>query len=147
MAKKILKKKTKNNLKIWSSVFIMLIGVFLIFVVGIPLLQMLWGTIGVHIDYSEGERVGTIVKFSEKGLIWKTWEGDMVVRSGYISYGDFWQFSIDNSDPNKEKLVEAIWDAFKTGQTVQVRYGQKAGAVPWRGKTSYFIKEVRPFED
>jgi hypothetical protein len=30
-------------------------------------------------EYSDGERVGTIQKFSRKGLIAKTWEGEMLL--------------------------------------------------------------------
>ena len=28
-------------------------------------------------NYSNGNRVGNITKFSEKGIIWKTWEGQL----------------------------------------------------------------------
>ncbi|HLC78628.1 MAG TPA: hypothetical protein VJH92_05890 [Candidatus Nanoarchaeia archaeon] len=108
--------------------------------------KYIWGIVGFYIPYSEGERVGTIVKLSNKGLIWKTWEGEMVVRRGYISYGDFWRFSIDNNDPQKDELVSDVWDAFNNGYTVQISYEQKAGIHVWRGKTAYLIKEVKIVE-
>lgn len=32
---------------------------------------------GLYYGYSEGERTGDIYKFSQKGLFWKSWEGEM----------------------------------------------------------------------
>lgn len=29
------------------------------------------------LEYSDGQRVGIVTKFSQKGLIWKTWEGEL----------------------------------------------------------------------
>lgn len=102
----------------------------------------IWGVVGVYIPYGGGERIGTIVKISDKGLFWKTTEVDMVVRSESISYGDFWRFSIDSKNPNKDKLIQDLTVAFENQKLVRVKYEQKAGSAPWRGKTSYFAKSV-----
>lgn len=105
--------------------------------------KSLWGLIGVYIPYSEGERSVVVIKVADKGLIWKTFEGEAVLSQKGFSVTYVWNFSIDNSDPDKEKLLQQLQAAFETGQTVKIKYQQMAGAVPWRGKTSYFIKEIR----
>ncbi len=50
---------------------------------------------------------------------------------------------MDNWDPNKERLVNDLKAAFENGQTIKVRYEQRAGMVPWRAQTTYFVKEIR----
>ena len=46
-----------------------------------------------NMNFSEGDRVGHVVKVSKKGVLFKTWEGQ-------LSYGDnkeMWDFSIPKS--------------------------------------------------
>ncbi|MEI6660243.1 MAG: hypothetical protein WCK91_02365 [bacterium] len=83
------------------------------------------------------------MELSEKGLIWKTWEAEGVLTQGNFSVTYIWSFSVDNQDPNKEKLVNDIKTAFENGQTVKIHYDQRAGSVPWRSGTTYFAKEIR----
>lgn len=130
------RKKTKSRAK-KTWIIIGIIFFLLIFS------RSIWGLIGVHIPYSDGERSINVIKVSEKGLIWKTWEGEGVLSQKGFSVTYVWSFSIDYNDPNKEQLLQKLQAAFETGQTVKVKYKQMAGTVPWRGKTSYFIKEIR----
>ena len=105
--------------------------------------RSIWGIIGVNIPYSEGERTVKVIKLSERGLIWKTWEAEGVLTQGNFAVTYIWTFSVDDWDPNKEKLVNDIKTAFENGQTVKIRYDQRAGSVPWRSSTPYFVKEIR----
>lgn len=103
--------------------------------------KYLWGPIGFNFTYSEGYRVGQVVKVSNKGLIWKTWEASMgITQSG--AYVGEWQFSVDSKDSREEELVQALLDAYNNGGLVRVRYMQRAGILPWRGKTTYFMQEI-----
>jgi len=106
--------------------------------------KYLWGPIGVNISYSEGERNVKIVKITSKGLIWRTWEiAGLIVANGPGYFNTYiWDFSIDNEDPNKDKKLEIIKDAFETGAIVKVTYDQRAGFVPWRSDTTYLVKDV-----
>jgi hypothetical protein len=47
------------------------------------------------IPYSEGDRSGELIKFSRKGVVFKTWEGEM---SQGISGAQFFSFSISTKD-------------------------------------------------
>ena len=64
---------------------------------------------GIGYGYSNGERTGDIYKFSEKGLIWKSWEGEMYL-GGMVSQGGNLQmekfyFSIPQRDENQKKDI------------------------------------------
>ena len=122
------------------------IAILLIIIMPLTLIfgRFLWGPIGVNILYSAGERYATIIKLSNKGLIWRTWECEAVLstKAGF-SATYVWSFSIDDNDSNRDHLVESSRHAFETGRPVKIRYVQMAGSVPWRSKTAYFIKEIR----
>ena len=105
--------------------------------------RSIWGVIGSNIHYSDGERTVKVIKLAEKGLIWKTWEGEGVLAQEGFAVTYVWSFSVDNWDPNKTKLINDIKTALETGQTVKIRYDQRAGSVPWRSGTTYFVKEIR----
>ena len=107
------------------------------------LVKPIWGLIGVNIQYGDGERVVKIIQLSEKGLFWKTWEAEGVLTQGNVSVTYIWRFSVDDWDPNKEKLVNDLKRAFESGETVKIKYDQRAGMVPWRSHTTYFAKEIR----
>lgn len=44
--------------------------------------------IGWGVNYSEGQRTGDVYKFSKKGLIYKSWEGEMYLGGYHSSGGD-----------------------------------------------------------
>jgi hypothetical protein len=73
--------------------------------------------------YSDGERVGTIYKFSRKGLFWKSWEGEMnlggVRKSDDGAVANVWAFTV--TDPT---LVPFIESALALGQPTRIKYTQ-----------------------
>ncbi len=74
--------------------------------------------------YSDGDRVGTISKFSRKGLLVKSWEGEMVLgglrrNSEGQAVANVWQFTVHD-----ERLVAAFQKATDAGQTVRVKYSE-----------------------
>lgn len=102
-------------------------------------------------NYSEGERVGIITKFSHKGLMFKSWEGDLKIapnigNSGMVGqYEDFF-FSIDNDNTIIcSTSTDSINEYMKEGIPVVITYQEVAGRNWWsnRGATDYFIKEVK----
>ncbi len=102
-------------------------------------------------NYSQGERVGIITKFSNKGLIWKTWEIDLKVapnigNGGMVGqYEDFF-LSIDNDNTIPcETSVDSINLYAKEGAAVVVNYQETRGH-SWfgnRGETQYFVKSIK----
>lgn len=96
---------------------------FLIALVGCSIVGVGTCAAGCNPDYSEGVRVGTVYKLSNKGLIWKTWEGEMNLGGATSVEGraapNVWAFTVV-----KPELVKPIEDAAEKGYPVKVHYKQ-----------------------
>ena len=112
----------------------MLRKVIIYFVLALALLLTAYFSFVYYATYSEGNRSGELIKFSKKGYVFKTWEGEI---SQGISGAQIFKFSILDSD---EKVIEDL----KTlqGQYVKVTYLERYRTFPWWGDTNYYIKEV-----
>jgi len=79
-------------------------------------------------NYSNGDRIAVVTKLSEKGMIWKSWEGEaLVVVPGQVSTAIQPQILRFNVDP---KAVAAVQIALESGQRVKLVYRQWAMAPP-----------------
>ena len=87
-------------------------------------------------SYSEGERAGFLQKFSKKGWICKTWEGEILLSSMPGAIPERFAFSVRDDQVAKD-LVAA------TGTRVVLTYAQHKG-VPSDcfGETEHFIQKV-----
>ena len=87
-------------------------------------------------SYSEGERAGFLQKFSKKGWICKTWEGEILLSSMPGAIPERFAFSVRDDRVAKD-LVAA------TGKRVVLTYAQHKG-VPSDcfGETEHFIQKV-----
>lgn len=93
--------------------------------------------VALNFSFSEGERAGYLQKFSKKGWVCKTWEGEMLLTSMPGAIPEKFQFSV-RDDAMKDQLMAA------TGQRVVLTYSQHRG-VPTScfGETEYFIHKVK----
>ena len=96
----------------------------------------LWTWLTLAWSYSDGTRAGVVQKFSRRGWICKTQEGDL---AQYVVAGvspQIWQFSV--RDPGVSAQLEKI-----VGARVQVHYTEHPG-VPSTcfGDTRYFVDRV-----
>jgi len=93
--------------------------------------------------YSDGTRVGSLVKLSRKGYIFKTYEGQLMVGGMSDGTGTFnsttWDFSVDGDN---ETVVNALNESQRTGQRVALHYEEKFFNLPWNGDTKYFVISV-----
>lgn len=91
--------------------------------------------------YSEGNRSGILQKFSKKGNVFKTYEGELIMSSiattgnTTIASEKFF-FSVKD-----EKLASTMF-AFE-GKHVTVTYQQKRKHFSWDGETDYFVTGIR----
>jgi hypothetical protein len=82
-------------------------------------------------DYSDGTRVGKLYKFSHKGNIFKTYEGEMMlpgfksVQPGAIN-ANFFYFSVT------DKAIADTLDKVQ-GKEIEIHYTQYRKSLPWRG--------------
>ncbi|WP_409267969.1 hypothetical protein [Massilia sp. BHUDP2] len=83
-------------------------------------------------SYSEGERAGYLQKFSKKGWLCKTWEGEILLSSMPGAIPERFAFTVRD-----DAVVEQLQNAM--GQRVQITYEQHVG-VPTScfGETGYF---------
>lgn len=92
-------------------------------------------------NYSNGDRVGMLTKFSKSGGIWKSYEGQLnMTQTGMNSSGEVFEFSIDN-DNEPEGLVALLDSANRFGWKIKLTYHQ-VSFKNWffnRGATDYFI--------
>jgi len=87
-----------------------------------------------YVPFSEGYRSGELIKFSNKGVLVKTWEGEI---SQGISGAQIFQFSVEDS---KTEVIEKLKDF--QGKYVKVTYKERYSTFFWLGDTKYFILDV-----
>ncbi len=95
-----------------------------------------------YATYSEGNRSGELIKFSNKGYVFKTWEGEL---SQGIAGAQIFKFSVMDSEA---KIIEQMKDL--QGEYVKITYVERYGTFSWWGETKYYVTEVvqedSPFE-
>lgn len=87
-----------------------------------------------YVPFSEGYRSGELIKFSNKGILAKTWEGEL---SQGISGAQIFKFSVEDAQKEViQKLIEL------QGKYVKVTYKERYATFFWLGDTKYFIIDV-----
>ena len=106
-------------------------------VVVIPILVFtLYAGATLHWVYSNGFRAGVLQKFSEKGWICKTWEGELAMTTVPGVAPTLWTFSV------RDAAVAGRINA-TVGGRVKLHYTEHRG-VPTRcfGDTQYYVDSV-----
>lgn len=101
-------------------------------------------------DYSSGNRVGTITKFSHKGFLCKTWEGEIALQGMTQQGANLWYFSIDperRQGENNEENIALLNKALDEGKRVKLTYHEEIISGPCRSGTSNFIQKVEIFDE
>jgi hypothetical protein len=95
-----------------------------------------------YATYSEGSRSGELIKFSNKGYVFKTWEGEL---SQGISGAQIFEFSVLDQDKD---IIESMKNL--QGNYVKITYIERYKTFPFWGDTRYFVtavsKEESPFK-
>ncbi len=103
-------------------------------IIGIILLGIAFFAFVYYVPYSEGVRAGELVKFSHKGVLFKTWEGEI---SQGVSDAQLFEFSVLD---NEEQVIKDLNDL--QGKFVKVYYFERYKSIFWLGDTKYFITKV-----
>jgi hypothetical protein len=91
-------------------------------------------------NYSSGERAGYVQKFSKKGWLIKTWEGELALVAVPGSMPEKFFFTARN-DELARKINASV------GKRVTIFYEQHKGLPSnWFGDTEYFAKDVKVIE-
>jgi hypothetical protein len=94
--------------------------------------------------YDEGVRAGNVLRISKKGIIFKTYEGQLNLQTfgalkGANPIMESFDFSVDAESTDVVKDLEAV---ALSGERVNLHYVKRYYTFPWRGDTKYFITKV-----
>jgi hypothetical protein len=119
--------KKMKKILIWAGVILLVVASFMFY----------WNYMNT---YSEGNRAGTLQKFSKKGSVFKTYEGELIMNS---------LTSTGNATISSEKFYFSVKDEAVAkkmfeleGQQITVQYEQKRKHLPWSGETDYFVTAI-----
>lgn len=105
------------------------------FILATVVISTAYFTFVYYSSYSEGVRSGELIKFSSKGFIFKTWEGEI---SQGISGAQIFKFSVLDKDV---KVIDSL--KLLQGNYVKLSYLERYRTFPWWGDTNYYITEVK----
>ncbi|MBU2946025.1 6-phosphogluconate dehydrogenase [Zobellia uliginosa] len=86
------------------------------------------------VTYSDGIRSGELIKISHKGVMIKTWEGEI---SQGISGAQIFAFSVLDKD---KEVIEQLQEY--QGQYVKLHYVERFATFLWLGDSKYFVTQV-----
>lgn len=101
---------------------------------------------GCKENYSNGEKVGNLIEFTRKGVIWDSWEGRLnLTQTGMNTSGEPFSFSFDNDRNDQDSLIKLMQKAQVEGWKIKIRYHEVWGLKNMfsnRGETDYFVDGV-----
>ncbi|MGY3794280.1 6-phosphogluconate dehydrogenase [Aquimarina sp. 433] len=112
--------------------------ILLIIIAAIVVLFAAWYASVYYATYSEGVRSGELIKFSNKGVLFKTWEGEI---SQGISGAQIFSFSVEDQNKEVIKKLEEY-----QGRYVKLKYKERFAKVSWLGDSKYFVIDVEEEE-
>ncbi|WP_396181352.1 6-phosphogluconate dehydrogenase [Flavobacterium sp.] len=89
-----------------------------------------------YASFSDGIRTGELIKFSHKGYVFKTWEGEL---SQGLSGSQKFAFSVLD---NQTEVIEQLKN--NQGKFVRIEYIERYGTFYWWGDSNYYITKVSP---
>jgi hypothetical protein len=95
--------------------------------------------------YSDGYRAGLLQKFSRKGTLFKTYEGELILSSVSGNIGNNSAVIASEKFYFSVRLdsLAARLDTLQ-GRSVIVHYRQKNAPLFWRGDSPYIVDGVKP---
>jgi hypothetical protein len=99
---------------------------------------MYWGV------YDEGIRAGTMLRISKKGMLFKTYEGQLNLQTfgalkGANPIMEAFDFSVEGDET---QVIKDLEESALSGERVNLHYVKRYTTFPWRGDTKYFIVKV-----
>jgi hypothetical protein len=108
-------------------------------VVGLGVLAFLyWGV------YESGVMAGKVLRITEKGILFKTYEGKLNLESfgalkGASPIAETFDFSVTS---DQTEVIGELQEVALSGERVNLHFIKRYVRFPWRGDTKYFIEKV-----
>ena len=99
---------------------------------------MYWAT------YESGVMAGKVLRISEKGVAFKTYEGKINLETfgalkGVSPIAESFDFSVEKSE---KELIKELEQVALSGERVNLYFVKRYAAFPWRGETKYFATRI-----
>jgi hypothetical protein len=109
----------------------------LIIIIGV-LAFMYWAV------YERGVMAGKVLRISEKGVIFKTFEGKLNLETfgalkGASPIAESFDFSVEKGEGD---VIKQLQEVALSGERVNLYYVKRYSSFPWRGDTKYFVTQV-----
>jgi len=129
MEESVIKKKPGSKVRKYFRTF-------LLFAFVVIALLIYWNYFNVK---SNGDRKGVLIKFSHKGNIFKTDEGEMWLGCRQTVNAEKYFFSVTND--SLASILRNLQD-----ECLQIEYKEYRGTLPWRGESKYVVFGVKKIE-
>ena len=113
--------------------------IILVIAIGIALFAFTyWGV------YERGVMAGKVLRITQKGFIFKTYEGKLNLDTfgalkGASPIAESFDFSVDSGETEVIKELEQV---ALSGERVNLKFVKRFATFPWRGDTKYFVVGV-----
>lgn len=107
--------------------------------VGLVVIAFLyWGV------YERGVMAGKVLRITEKGVLFKTYEGKLNLESfGALKdtspIAETFDFSVETK---QQDVIKDLQEVALSGERVNLHFVKRYVTFPWRGDTKYFIEKV-----
>jgi len=115
----------------------------IVLILGVAVLSFAyWGT------YEKGVMAGKVLRVTEKGILFKTYEGKISLDSygalkGVSPIAETFDFSVE---ADQTELIQKLSDVALSGERVNLTFVKRYMRFPWRGDTKYFVTQVERTE-
>src|SRR5688572_25865648 len=94
--------------------------------------------------YEEGVMAGKVLRVSEKGMLFKTYEGKINLETfgalkGTSPIAESFDFPVYKSE---KELIQELQRVSLSGERVNLYFVKQYITFPWRGDTKYFVTRV-----
>lgn len=94
--------------------------------------------------FETGLMAGKVLRISEKGMVFKTYEGKLNLETfgalkGSSPIAESFDFSVEGS---QKEVIQALQEVALSGERVNLHFKKRYMTFPWRGDTKYFITQV-----
>ena len=94
--------------------------------------------------YEKGTMAGKVLRITEKGVVFKTYEGKISLESfgalkGVSPVAETFDFSIES---DQTEVINQLQEVALSGERVNLHFVKRYVRFPWRGDTKYFVEKV-----
>jgi hypothetical protein len=94
--------------------------------------------------YESGIMAGKVLRVTEKGVLFKTYEGKLNLETfgalkGASPIAESFDFSVES---DQKEVIKELEQVALSGERVNLHFIKRYTTFPWRGDTRYFIEKV-----